>query len=368
MNESSTFAAGAKRQQLMTGMIRLEASSACQLRCPSCPTTTGHTAKVVGKAVLRLADFVRLIDDNPWLGRIELSNYGEVFLNRDLLAIFRHAYERNVTLQIANGANLNHVRDDVLEGLVRYRIAKMTCSIDGVGQQTYGRYRVRGSYERVIANIRRINHFKETYGSEQPRLAWQFIAFGHNEHEIAAARELAAELGMNFFVKLNWDPEFSPVGDKETIRKASRTGTATRAEYREKHGSEYLDATCDQLWSSPQINWDGKVLGCCRNFWGDFGGNALSDGLQASLNSEKLSCARAMLEGSRAPRSDIPCTSCDPVQGAPSLESMVQATASPGSPRAADRSSADARAGQRRCQADRRSSGLGQYSASAEAR
>ena len=304
-------AAGPKLQPVMTSTIRLEASSACQLRCPSCPTTTGHTSDVVGKSVLRLADFVKRIDDNPWIGRIELSNYGEVFLNLGLLAIFRYAYERNVTLEIANGANLNHVRDDVLEGLVRYRVAKMTCSIDGASQDVYARYRVRGNYERVIGNIRRINHFKSAHGSELPRLTWQFIAFGHNEHEIGSARDLATELGMTFFVKLNWDPELSPVVDEDTIRVATRTGAATRSEFREKHGSDYASTICDQLWSSPQINWDGKVLGCCRNFWGEFGGNAFREGLRASLNHEKLSYAREMLEGAKPPRSDIPCTTRD---------------------------------------------------------
>jgi hypothetical protein len=187
----------------------------------------------------------------------------------------------------------------------------MTCSIDGASQDVYARYRVRGHYERVIGNIRRINHFKRVHGSELPHLTWQFIAFGHNEHEIAPARELAAELGMTFYVKLNWDPELSPVVDKDTIRLATQTGAATRAEFREKHGSEYLSNTCDQLWNTPQINWDGKVLGCCRNFWGEFGGNAFRDGLRTSLHHEKLSYAREMLEGTKPARSDIPCTTCD---------------------------------------------------------
>ncbi|MBZ5672204.1 MAG: hypothetical protein LAO04_21080 [Acidobacteriia bacterium] len=92
-------------QPVMSGEIRLEACSACQLRCPSCPTTTGHTEAVVGKSYLRLADFVRLVDENPWVGTIELSNNGEVFLNPDLVGIFRHAYDRNVSLRIGNGAN-----------------------------------------------------------------------------------------------------------------------------------------------------------------------------------------------------------------------------------------------------------------------
>src|SRR5262249_32642971 len=65
------------------------------------------------------------------------------------------------------------------------------------------------------------------------------------------------------------------------------------------------------LGDEPQINWDGKNLGCCRNFWGDFGGNAFADGLRACFNHEKMNYARAMLSGREAPRDDIPCSSCE---------------------------------------------------------
>lgn len=298
-------------QPILTSAIRLEACSACQLRCPSCPTTAGHTEEVVGKRALRLADFIKLVDDNPWVGRIELSNYGESFLNPELLGILRHAYERNVALNFANGANFNHVREEVLEGLVRYRVASVTCAIDGASQETYVQYRKRGNYDQVIANIRRVNHFKRTLGSELPLLSWQFIAFGHNEHEIPVAKALAQELGMRFFVKLSWDTDFSPIHDENAIRAATATGAASRSEYREKYGSDYLGDICMQLWKHPQVNWDGKVLGCCRNFWGDFGGNAFRDGLLASLSHEKMSYAREMLEGKKPARPDIPCTTCE---------------------------------------------------------
>lgn len=36
----------------------------------------------------------------------------------------------------------------------------------------------------MIGNVRKINAFKHQYNSQQPRLNWQFVIFGHNEHEI----------------------------------------------------------------------------------------------------------------------------------------------------------------------------------------
>ena len=288
--------------------IRLEASSFCQLRCPSCPNTSKAFNSAVGSGFLKLNDFKKLLDHNPWIREVELSNYGEIFLNPDLLEIIKYAYERNIVLSANNGVNLNNVNENVLEGLVIYKFLEMTCSIDGASNETYKVYRVKGNFENVIENIKKINIFKKRYQSEYPRLKWQFVVFGHNEHEIPLARKLARDLDMRFRLKLSWDPHFSPVRHQEFIRK--EIGTASREEYKKKRGVDYIQRTCHQLWDHPQINWDGKVLGCCLNFWGDFGGNAFEDGVFNSINSENMTYARAMLQGKNAEKVGIPCTTC----------------------------------------------------------
>ena len=82
--------------------------------------------------------------------------------------------EKNVAVSIANGANLNNVRDEVLEGLVKYRVRLITCSIDGATPESYRKYRVRGNFDQVIRNIETINSYKHGYQSAVPKLAWQF--------------------------------------------------------------------------------------------------------------------------------------------------------------------------------------------------
>lgn len=207
--------------------------------------------------------------------------------------------------------NLNNAKDEVLEALVKYKVSSILCSIDGASQQTYRLYRVRGNFDTVIANIKKINHYKRLYESPHPELIWQFIVFGHNEHEIPAARELAGALHMKFTIKISWDPKISPIRDKEFVREQTGEPALTRDEYEQMHGRKYLRGLCERLWDNPQINWDGKILGCCRNFWGDFGGNAFKHGLESSLNGEKINYARDMLRGHVAAREDIPCTSCE---------------------------------------------------------
>ncbi|MGE0733977.1 MAG: radical SAM/SPASM domain-containing protein [Alphaproteobacteria bacterium] len=291
--------------------IKLELSSACQLRCPSCPTATGETARTLGAGFVRAAAFRQLLDANPGVREIEISNYGEPFLNPELGQILADADARGVVLRCDNGSNLNNARDDVLEALVRHRLRTLRCSIDGASAETYAVYRVGGDFARVLANIRTINAHKRRYASPFPELTWQFIAFGHNQHEIEAARAQATALDMKFFVKLNWDERFSPPIDEAMLKRAGRLEDASRTAHRARTGADYMDPLCHQLWDSPQINWDGRVLGCCRNFWGEFGGNAFRDGLSTVLDGERMRHARAMLQGRAPARADVPCSTCE---------------------------------------------------------
>lgn len=289
--------------------IRIETSSFCQLKCPSCPTASKQIKQHVGFGFLRLKDFIALVDDNPQIKKIELSNYGEVFLNPELAEILAYAYAKSVDISISNGVNFNHAKDEIIEALVKYKIRHVSISVDGTTQDVYEKYRAKGKLENVLSNIKKLNFYKQKHHAKYPRLTWQYIAFGFNEHQIDAARHMAEELGMKFIVKLSWDDNLSEIKDKDKIREI--TGFSSRDEYSEKTGKIYLEEICNQLWDAPQINWDGKILGCCRNFWGDFGGNAFRDGMLAALNNEKISYARAMLIGEKQARSDIPCSSCD---------------------------------------------------------
>ena len=303
-----------KNRSLLPSSIRLEASTVCQLKCPSCPNAMGEIAQHLGRGFLKLADFQTLIDRNPWVARVELSNWGEVFLNPELPAIMEYAHQNQVALSAGNGANLNTASEEALEALVKYQFRALTCSLDGASAESYPLYRVNGDFNRVLDNLRTINRHKAARQSPFPALKWQFVVFGHNEHEIGQARRMAVDLNMDFVLKLPWEnlygQSFSPIKDAELVRREAGVGAATRQEYRRKHGKEYsLRWCCCHLWKAPQINFDGRVLGCPINYVGDYG-NAFRDGLTECLNSERIRQARQMLMGLLPPQDGIPCTTC----------------------------------------------------------
>lgn len=283
--------------------ISLEASSICQLNCVKCGKNTNELfTSVIGQGVLSFENFVNVVDANPWIKHIELSNKGEIFLNNQLEKMMEYAYSRSITLTAYNGVNLNTLSDDMAEALVKHKFSNLVVSIDGSSEETYGVYQKKGSFKAVIDNIKKINFYKQKYSSNAPSLEWQFVVFGHNEHELPVARNMAKALNMSFHPAVNNCPSYSPIRDSTFVMQYTGWGT-------EKDHYCCDSIPCYQLWSRPQINWDGKLLGCCGNIVGNFG-NVFEQGLSHCLRSKNYIYAKEMVLGKKPKKEGIPCAKC----------------------------------------------------------
>lgn len=285
--------------------IRLESSTKCQLRCPNCPTGE-HLGKerIVGWGSLQADNFRKLIGENPRIKIVELSNWGEMFLNKDLPAILKHAHENGVELTAMNGTNFNSVTENMAEALVRYQFKQLRVSIDGARQETYVRFRRNGNFDRVIKNIEMVNRYKEKYNSAYPRMFWVFIAFTYNEHEIPEARAHAERLRMQFDVSYNFDPTYDEIESEHDGPGVPSISSWTK----ERYIKDFVP--CPQLWHAPQINFDGNLLGCCHNTNYGHYGNVFETGLMDCLESEMYTYTKEMILGEQPERADSPCAKC----------------------------------------------------------
>lgn len=280
----------------------------CQLKCVSCSTSKGLIRNgFIKEGYMYFKDFKYIIENNPYIKTIELSNWGEIFLNPEIHDILKYSFEHEINLYCANGSNFNHVPDKILEDLVKYKFRCLNLSIDGASQETYEQYRIHGSYYKVIENIRRLNYYKTIYNSEYPKLSWQFIIFGHNEHEINKVKELCNELHMIFNPKMNHS-EFSPIKNTEKVKNDAGIDYASRKEYKEKMKTEYKHP-CYQCLHSPQINWNGEVLGCCVNKWKGLG-NIKDMNLLQIVQSKTYQFMIDVLCGREKANDSIPCYFC----------------------------------------------------------
>lgn len=297
--------------------VRIDASTFCQLRCLDCPTHLPN-AMTIGKGNLKYSDFKIFIENNRYVQTIELSNFGEIFLNPELVNIIEYAFQQNVSLKADNGVNFNTVTDEMLEALVKFKFKSMVISIDGTSQKTYSQYRVNGDYDRVINNIKRLNFYKEKYSSEYPDLTWQFVLMHHNEDDVKNVKEQAKMLNMNVVFKYTWNPDYQPQ-KIEMLKAETGLASLTREEYHQNNSKTYKSDVCHQLWNSPQINWDGRLLGCCTvgtTGKKDFGVNVFDIGLEQALTAESYKFAKLLLQG-KVTTQDIfhlhdviPCIDC----------------------------------------------------------
>lgn len=296
----------------MPEYVAIEASTLCQLNCTSCYMRKDNNG-VMGAGYLKFENFKRLVDENPSIKHIDLANNGEIFLNPDLKRIIEYAFEKDVELSAWGGVNFNDVSDEVLEALVVCEFRGITIGIDGACQDTYGKYRRNGDFNKVIMNIKKLNRLKCRYNKQYPKLKWQFVIMNHNQMDVTEAKYLAYELGMQIVFKATWDEDFQVVNRELLMRECGRD-FSRNCEEGENEWCEYGHQFCRQLFYAPRINWDGRLTGCCVAYMEDFGINVFEVGLQKALKSESYMRAKRMLLGRNKNSGEevehLPCVSC----------------------------------------------------------
>ena len=99
-------------------------------------------------------------------------------------------------------------------------------------------------------------------------------------------KEIAKELGIPIKFKLTWDKKYKPV-NREYLIKETGLKQLTRTEFSKEHKVSPKNNTCNQLFFLPQINWDGRLIGCCCSRYATFDVNVFEVGLEAALRSTK---------------------------------------------------------------------------------
>jgi MoaA/NifB/PqqE/SkfB family radical SAM enzyme len=242
----------------------------------------------MSKGFLKFKDFKKFIDKyHYFLEEILLSNYGEIFLNKEIFKIIRYAKEKK--RKISADTNLNYFNEKMAKELVKSKMNKLIISIDGATNKSYVKYRVGGNFNNIILNIKRINKFKKKYNSKYPELIWKFVLFNHNKHEVDKAKKIAERLNMKFRLAENWNPSYSRISEKDKkiiTDKEPITGNLPNDK------KNY----CYQLWEFPTINYNGNLLGCCVPFQEDYNfGNVFEKGFFKAYNCKKIREARKII-------------------------------------------------------------------------
>lgn len=304
-------ALGATRVGAAPYQLIIEATSACNLRCPFCHTGKGEKGRKAEFLTPERLEAV-LEELGPRAYTIDFQNWGEPLLNPRIYELVAAARRHGIVTSIHT--NFNVPFDDAkAERMIEAGLIYLSVSADGADQSAYAKYRVRGRFDLLLNNLKTLLAARRRLGALNPFITWQFLVFRHNEHQIAEAEAIAKDLGVDRFHSLagfveeeSWLPE----GNYQTI-------------------PGLIEKRCSFLWRQAVINPDGGIAPCCNTFesshdFADF----KEGGFQASWNNPKFQAARWLFrkKGRGRVSADIFCTDCPKAHP----EELARAAAQPG--------------------------------------
>jgi radical SAM protein with 4Fe4S-binding SPASM domain len=285
----------------------------CNLNCVLCPTGQNDGGRE--KGLLSLELFKKVMDEcGPYLWELDLFNWGEPFLNRQLFEMVR--YSKMYKVNVCISTNLNHFNDTICSQLVLSGADKIVVSLDGASQESVSQYQVGSDFSKVIANIKKLVNCKKELNSKTPVITWRFLVNSYNENEIDIAKRLSKEIGVDElkFNKFRCDMGRELLLDNdEQYRNVSNWLPSNESlsyyDYTKKEKKKIRN--CRWLWLKSSINWNGSVSPCCAVWHEKFDfGNIRDESFHTIWNSSKYQEARKIARNKKIQSTDNICAIC----------------------------------------------------------
>lgn len=133
--------------------ISIEPTTACNLRCPECPSGLRLFTRNTG--FIEETPFKKIIDEQQ--NTILYLNFffqGEPYLHSKFFELVQYAHKKKI--YVSTATNAHYLDNEQARKTVECGLNRLIISLDGVTQETYSAYRVGGQLEKVKEGIRNV--------------------------------------------------------------------------------------------------------------------------------------------------------------------------------------------------------------------
>ena len=275
------LATGRDRAPRMPDIVQIESTNLCNAKCVFCPRDEMHRRQ----GVMDMDLYRKVVDECAELGitHVRVHNYGEPFLDKQLVEKVRYAKERGIA-EVGMISNGSLITEDIARGMIEAGLDAINISVDAAGKEVFESTRLHLDYDTVIANIRGIVRIRKELGRKRPRLILSFVRQNNSADEQAFIRE------------------WSQVADKIHITDLHNwAGTL--------NGESDVQYPCYRMWLTFTVLWDGRVSLCCADYDGrNVLGDLRTSTIKEVWNSPAYRAARRQHLESGGPEI---CRSCD---------------------------------------------------------
>ena len=274
------------RLNALPASLIVETTSRCNLKCPMCPRQySDYPAADMDPAL-----FEKIVDEvRGQSGLIFPWGLGEPLLNPDIFRMIRYCREAGLYTVVSTNATMlgrEQGREIILSGLDNLIIA-----FDGTTPESYEKYRVNASFEKVLANVLEFLELKKEMKS-RIYVVMQMVRLPGNAHQVEDYHRM-------------WDREgVDEIRIKEDEIVVEGVAFAGRAEMKVRRNPCYL------LWQGPvHIDYKGDFRPCCYMFQNEPIGNVKEHSIKDLWSSKAMQALRqAHLERDLSAYPD--CSSC----------------------------------------------------------
>jgi sulfatase maturation enzyme AslB (radical SAM superfamily) len=275
------LATGRDRVARWPDIVQIESTNLCNAKCVFCPRDEMQRRQ----GVMDFDLFRKIVDECAELGisHVRVHNYGEPFLDRQLVDKVRYAKSRGIA-EVGMISNGSLITEEIARGMIEAGLDAINISVDAGGKDVFESTRLHLDYDTVIGNVRTLARLRDESGRRRPRLILSFVRQDNSADEQA-------------FIE-----EWSRVADKIHITDLHNwAGTL--------HDRSNVRYPCYRLWLTFTVLWDGRVSLCCADYDGrNVLGDLRSSTIARIWNSPAYRAARRQHLESGGPEI---CRSCD---------------------------------------------------------
>jgi len=231
---------GRERTARWPDIVQIESTNLCNAKCVFCPRDEMHRRQ----GVMEMDLYKKIVDECVALGitHVRVHNYGEPFLDRQLVEKVRYAKERGIA-EVGMISNGSLIFEDIAQGMIDAGLDAINISVDASGKEVFESTRLNLDYDVVIRNIETLVRLRKASGRVRPKLILSFVRQDNSSDE----REFIA----------HW----SRIADKVHITDLHNWAGTLNA-------TSDVNYPCYRMWQTFTVLWDGRVSLCCADFDG----------------------------------------------------------------------------------------------------
>lgn len=251
-----------KRALAYPFMLQIEPTNACNLSCPLCPVGRNELGRPTEH--MSLATFQGIVDDmSDYLQFLLLWDWGEPFMNPQLPDMVAYATARDIRTMTSTNAHFLE-DEDYLRRLFDAGLSTLIVAVDSLHDESYQTYRQHGSLSLAIRGLEKTMAVKRELGAKT-LINLRMVVMKHNQHEVEAMRNLARQLGVDWFNVKTLNPSCGSTDMDATL--VPDHPRYQRFVYDRKTGQRIRqEAPCLRPLELANIFSNGDVVPCCYDF------------------------------------------------------------------------------------------------------